>query len=144
MIKLIILGVVAVLCNFFMDEIQFHWNRLFGKIIPKGGRLESWMNPSISWRNKYATKSQFLNFILGSVLVFITDFWHFLKAGFLSCIAIIILILIDPKAIFGDYILWLIIIGGSWWFVFEFTNGIIGAISDRFNKENNDNSKEDS
>ena len=129
-LAIILLGIFAVICNALMDEIDFHWYRLFEKIFPPGSKCESWFNPSISWKNKYSTNSKFLNFLLSTVLVFVTDFWHCLKFLFLSCIWLIIMFLAEPGAGAGEYALGVVLLHLAWGFIFELTMGILGAISD--------------
>jgi len=126
---IIILGLVAVATNVIMDELDFHYDRFFKKLIPK--KWDSWWNPSVSWRNKYIAKSRFLTFIFSTLLSFCTDAWHFFKALFLSSIALIVLLLENSALKWWQYGIELIAIGLCWGIVWELINGIIGAISDK-------------
>ena len=125
-----LLGVVSVVANATMDELRFHWDRLFGKIAKPGTKLEKWMNPSISWINKYPFKSSILNYIVGTVFVWFTDFWHMLKAIHLNAIFMAVLLLINSTLSFKEYIFPLVLMNVLWGFFFELTFGIYGTISD--------------
>jgi hypothetical protein len=114
-----------------MDEIQFHWDRLFGKIVKEGSQLEQWLNPSKSWTNHYIFKNKILRFLFSTILVWTTDFWHLLKFLFLCSIGLIICLIENPDLIWWQYGLELIVLGIGWFFFFELFNGILGAISDR-------------
>ena len=82
-----------------MDEIQFHFSKLFGKVI-KNKKLLQWFDPHISWRNKYKSKSKLVRWLLSKPLAFVTDFWHLLKAG-----------LIFDISLFG-----VLATGNPWWY----------------------------
>lgn len=116
--------ILAILANVTMDEIDHHWYRWFGQVF-KNENLTHWMNPRLSWTNKHF-KNQFLTFIFSTLLVWITDFWHFLKFVFLNCIFGIIIILTgwDWKLI--------IIFNLGWGTLFIFFIGFYGLLSDKY------------
>lgn len=119
-----LLIILAVFVNVTMDEIDHHWYRWFGKVI-KNANLIHWMNPRLSWTNKHF-ENRFLTFIFSTLLVWLTDFWHFLKLVFLNCIFGIIIILTgwDWKLI--------IVFNLGWGVLFEFVLGIYGLLSDKY------------
>ena len=134
---LLVLGVAAIIANATMDEIQFRWARVFGHIAKPGTKLEKWMNPSISWYNKYKFKSRILNYLYGSVCAVITDFWHLLKGLFLGLIFSIILVTTGQAVDFWNFIVGILLLSGIWWFVFEMTQGALyGSISDLIKRKN--------
>lgn len=122
---------MSVVANATMDEIRFHWDRLFGKLNKSGTKLNNWMNPSISWVNKYKFKSSILKYLFSTVLVWCTDFWHFLKAIHLLSIFSIIILLIDPTIELKWFIPALLLFSLGWGFIFESTFGIYGVISSK-------------
>lgn len=132
MIWIIPLAILAIVANATMDEIRFHWNRIFTYWFPTieiGGVIQrSWFNPEISWQNKYWAKNKYIDWIFMSPLVFVTDFWHFLKFIMLNSIYGIIIILIEVQTPW-----WWLIIGMNlaWGVFYEFTYGIYGVLADR-------------
>jgi hypothetical protein len=124
------LAILAIAANCTMDEIRFHWKRIFAYWFKMPGNgSERWFNPAYSWNNKYQwTKNKYLQWILSSPLVFITDFWHFLKFIMLNSIYGIIIILMDSPIKW-----WWLIIGMNlaWGFIYEFTSGVYGLLHDR-------------
>ena len=127
----IALAIFAVLCNVTMDEIQFHWERLFGHWFPAG--KDQWWNPAISWKNKYK-ESYFWTVIFSTILVFTTDFWHLLKFLFLNSIFLIIALMSDPGIEWWKYVLVLIFLNVCWGILFELFNIIYGWFSEKYNK----------
>lgn len=131
---IILLGVLIVLCNATMDEIRFHWERCFGKIFPQGSKGEKWFNPTISWENKYY-KSKFLTFLMSTVFVWFTDFWHLLKGILINSAFVIFLILIEEPWFLWKWVIMLIVLNIVWGILFELFLGIYGAIGDCFKEE---------
>lgn len=75
MILTIVLYFVVGSINAFMDKIQFHWGRFRFNYL-------SFLNPATPWKNKWkdGIKSHGERFpFSSSVLVFLTDGWHFSK-----------------------------------------------------------------
>ena len=131
----IILGVIAILANNTMDEIRFHWSRFFGKIVKPNSNLELWMNPNKSFVNKYnISKNKILAFLFSTVLSFVTDFWHFLKALFLNLIYLIILIQSGHAYSAKEILSGLLLLNTGWFIIFEIFIGIYGSLSDRVKK----------
>lgn len=131
-----LLGIITVAANATMDELRFHYDRVFGYIAKPGTKLAKWVNPTISWYNKYKFKNSVFNFIYGSVCVWFTDFWHLLKAIFLNAIFSIIILFISPDADFKEFISGLLLFNVFWGFVFESTLGVYGVLSDYVKKKN--------
>lgn len=129
MIWIIPLAILAIVANATMDEIRFHWSRIFAYWFPVDKKISDWFNPSVSWRNKYLFKdSKLLTFVLSSPLVFLTDFWHFLKFIMLNSIYGIIILLIEVDTPWY----WLIIgMNFAWGVIFEFTSGVYGVFADK-------------
>lgn len=77
MISLILIFVAA-LCNAIMDVLDFKFNASIFSLC----KNQSWIDPSISWKNKwkngdYTQGEKF--FGSSTFLVFVTDLWHFSK-----------------------------------------------------------------
>lgn len=128
-ILIIILGIVACISNFLMDEVTHRYTRFFGKILPDS--WEQWFNPAISWKNKWWANSDFLDILFSTVLVWTTDFWHFIKTIMLVCIALIVVLLENSTLLWWQYLLEVLAIGLGWFLVWETINGIVGVISDK-------------
>ena len=126
---LIILGITACVFNFLMDEVRHKYSRFFGKILPDS--LDKWFNPAVSWQNKWFAKSDFLDILFSTLLVWMTDFWHFAKMVMLVCIGLIIVILENGSLRWWQYAIEVLALGIIWFFVWEFINGIVGLISDK-------------
>ena len=122
-----ILPFLAVISNFLMDEIQFHWDRFFGTVIEAGSKLEHWMNPAISWVNKYF-ESPFWTFIFSTVLVWATDFWHLLKFLMLTSIFLFILLMVEKGRKWWQYVIMVLFLHFCWGVVFEFINALMNIL----------------
>lgn len=125
----LIIGLIllAIASNVTMDEIDHRWSRWFGKVI-KNEKLAKWLNPRLSWHNK-KSNNKIVQFILSTLLIFITDFWHLLKFIFINSIFTIIILLFKlPWEV-------IIIMNLGWGAVFEFVNGIYGLLSDNIKSE---------
>jgi hypothetical protein len=66
---------IAGMFNACMDVLRYRYNISIFRFWKK----QSWVNPSLSWTNKWKPKSKFGDFILSTVLVWVTDMWHFVK-----------------------------------------------------------------
>lgn len=79
--------IIAGILNSIMDVIQFKWSSsIFNRITNPS--LIKYMNPSVSWKNKWKDDLKTEKFIGSStVFVFITDFWHLLKMLMIVMIA---------------------------------------------------------
>ena len=132
------LGSLAIVANATMDEIRFHWSRFFGKLFKPGTKLEKWFNPSISWQNKYLFKSKFLNFIFGSVFVWVTDFWHLLKSIIIDSIIISFFIVLPTQGwTFVDYLIVWGFIRASQGILFEVTEAFYDTIGSKLKNKIN-------
>ena len=127
----IALAVLGTMCYATMIEIQFHWGRLFAHWFPAGH--DKWWNPSISWQNKYVD-SQVLTFLLSTVFVPFTDFYHLTQFVFLNCVFLFILLTSEKeqKSKWWQYIVVLLLMNILWGIVLELTLGIYGALSDKY------------
>jgi len=71
---------LAAICNAIMDIIAYKYNSsIFSKVV----RLKWYIDPSVSWRNKYKNgdPNQGANFPFStSILCAITDLWHLTKS----------------------------------------------------------------
>jgi hypothetical protein len=123
-----ILVPIGILANATMDELAYHWSRWFGHKITKPFLIQ-WMNPAVSWKNKYVSKYEFLTFVLSTALVMFTDLWHFLKFVFLNCIFLIILTLLGFP---HHWWLHLIFMNLGWGVIFNFFLACYGKLSDKF------------
>ena len=130
---IIILGIVACLSNFLMDEVKHKYDRFFGKILSDS--WDKWFDPSISYANKYFSKNPFVRFLFTTVLVWTTDFWHFAKFVMLVCFGLIIVLLENDSLTWWKYAFEILFLGLMWFMVWEGINGIVGAISDKLKKD---------
>lgn len=61
--------------NSIMDVLRFRWDTCIFKDL----KFQQWIDPKLSWHNKWILKSKLGDLILSTVLVWITDLWHFSK-----------------------------------------------------------------
>lgn len=145
-LTVIILFILASLSFVIMDELRFHFARVFGKIIPE--KYYSWWNPVISWENKYHFKNNFLRFIFSTVLVWTTDAWHFFKFISLSSLFLIILLFENKDLSWWQYLIELAVVhlifgffSESFWWILAWLSEKVKNRSDKKRKKN-DNRKE--
>lgn len=129
---LIMLGIMACIANFLMDETKHKYDRFFGQVLPDS--WDRWFNPAISHPNKYFSKYPFVRLIFTTVLVWTTDFWHFAKTVMLVCIGLIIVLIENDSLHWWQYGIEVLFLGLMWFMVWEGVNGIVGAISDKLKK----------
>lgn len=130
-VAIILLAVLATVANVTADEIRFHWDRTFGRIIKPGSRWYQWMNPSVSWDNKYFN-SWILTKIFSTILVWVTDLWHLCKFTTINSAFAIFLLMQEAGELWWQFIVELIVLNLLWGMLYELTAGIYGAIGDRF------------
>jgi len=133
MIWLVIpLAILGIMASATMDEIQFHWKRIFAYWFNTGSNVELWFNPTYSWNNKYTwTKNKYLQWVLSSPLVFITDFWHFLKFVLLNCLYGIITLLMIEFDVWNNHWGWLMLgMNLGWGVIYETTSAAYGLLHD--------------
>lgn len=71
----IILLILAGIFNAGMDTLKTRYSRsIFSK-----WKNQNWVNPSLSWTNKWKSESKLGDLIMSTVLVWATDLWHLLK-----------------------------------------------------------------
>jgi len=71
----IILLILAGIFNAGMDTLKTRYSRsIFSK-----WKNQNWVNPSLSWTNKWKSESKLGDLIMSTVLVWTTDLWHLLK-----------------------------------------------------------------
>lgn len=93
----IVLSFVLGITKGIQDKLQFHFHKSIFR------NLGSWWNPEQSWRNKWKNgdKKQGERFFLSStLLVSLTDAWHFFGLLRNFCIFVAIALLVDWKLIF--------------------------------------------
>ena len=117
--------------NGFMDKIDHNWSSSIFKNIDKNSRLYKWMNPRVSWYNKWKLKDGKLipldeapfyylwlynpkykeRFIYSSTfLVFLTDAWHLAKHFMILSIILSILFYAPIFGFLGDLVLYFIVL----------------------------------
>lgn len=82
----IILMVLAGIFNATMDVLKVR----FKNSIFSDWKYQNWINPSLSWHNKWKSKSKFGDLIMSTALVWLTDMWHLMKMLMLACISLAI------------------------------------------------------
>lgn len=90
MISLVLI-ILAGVFNAIMDVLKVR----FGTSIFAGLKHQNWINPSISWKNKW--KNGDINqgerfFGSSTFLVWLTDLWHFAKMCMLCCVCLSIIL----------------------------------------------------
>jgi hypothetical protein len=66
---------LAGICNACMDVLRFHYaTSIFSK-----WRNQQWVNPTLSWTNKWKPSSKLGDLLMSTVFVWVTDFWHLCK-----------------------------------------------------------------
>ena len=78
--------IFAGMFNAAMDVLKVRFN----KSIFKDWKGQQWINPSLSWTNKWKPVTKFGDLIMSTVLVWVTDMWHFIKMLMLACISLAI------------------------------------------------------
>lgn len=95
---LIIIGlliIIAGISNAIMDTLQFRYNSSVFSALSK--KWQNWFNPKLSWKNKWKNKDpkQGPAFLFSTtMLVFLTDAWHFFQMIVLTSLQIAIALLI--------------------------------------------------
>ena len=80
----IILMIIAGVFNATMDVLKVRYKTsIFSK-----WKNQQWINPELSWTNKWKSKSKMGDKIMSTVLVWTTDMWHFSKMLMLVCISL--------------------------------------------------------
>ena len=74
MISLILIFLSGIFCA-CMDKLRFHYSKSIFSKWPS----QDWVNPSVSWTNKWLPKSKIGDLLMSTVFVFVTDFWHLCK-----------------------------------------------------------------
>ena len=87
----ILLMIVAGMLNATMDVLKVRYKTSIFRF----WKNQQWINHSLSWHNKWKPKTKFGDLIMSTVLVWVTDMWHFVKMLMLMCIAAAI-IFADP------------------------------------------------
>lgn len=68
--------------NACMDVLRFRYKISIFRFC----KNQNWVDPNLSWVNKWKYTSKFLDLILSTVLVWTTDLWHLFKTLMLLCI----------------------------------------------------------
>ena len=79
--------ILAGIFNATMDILKYR----FKKSIFSTWKHQDWINPTLSWDNKWKPTSKFGDLIMSTVLVWVTDMWHFVKMLMLICISLAII-----------------------------------------------------
>ena len=79
----ILLMIVAGMFNSTMDVLKVRYKTSIFRF----WKNQQWINPSLSWHNKWKPTTKFGDLIMSTVLVWVTDMWHFVKMMMLLCIA---------------------------------------------------------
>jgi hypothetical protein len=111
LISLFALLMLAALFNSVMDVLQFRYSE---SVFAKQTQHDSFLNPSISWRNKWANGDPAQGEAYpGSSTVFVlfTDGWHLAKFFMLTCFEVAILLLLYQLYRFKWYSMIMIFLG---------------------------------
>ena len=99
-----LLVIFAGICNSFMDVLKTR----FYKSIFLGWRPQTWVDPALSWPNKWkgGEKKNGERFLGSSTfLVFLTDLWHLCKALMLISISLAIVFYQPMVAWYVDWVI---------------------------------------
>lgn len=61
--------------NATMDVLRYRYDTS----VFNNWKAQWWIDPSISWKNKWKSKSKLGDLLFSTVLVWVTDMWHFVK-----------------------------------------------------------------
>lgn len=101
MILTIVLLIIAAIANACMDVIWNNYNNSIFKNLPI-----SWFNPRVSWENKWNWwPTKVGRFLMSTVFVFVTDFWHLCKFVMLVCISLFFAINVKIWNDFGEAVI---------------------------------------
>lgn len=84
----IILMVLAGFFNSCMDVLKVR----FRTSIFSTWKNQNWINPALSWHNKWKPNTKIGDLIMSTVLVWLTDMWHLTKMLMLVCISLAIVL----------------------------------------------------
>jgi len=98
----IILMILAGMFNAAMDVLKVR----FKTSIFQYWKGQQWINPSLSWTNKWKPVTKFGDLIMSTVLVWVTDMWHFVKMLMLACISMAIVFYQPIFGIWDAFILY--------------------------------------
>jgi hypothetical protein len=82
----IILMVLAGVFNACMDVLKVRYKLS----IFRDMKAQQWINPGLSWTNKWKPTTKIGDLIMSTVLVWVTDLWHLVKMLMLMCISLAI------------------------------------------------------
>ena len=74
--------ILAGIFNSCMDVLRYRYK----VSIFNDWNKQDWVNPSLSQKNKWESKSKFGDLIMSTILVWVTDMWHFSKMLMLTSI----------------------------------------------------------
>jgi len=74
MITLILFFIAGIL-NACMDTLATHYSTSIFRF----WKNQNWVNPSLSWHDKWSSKYKFIKFLMSTIFVWLTDFWHLCK-----------------------------------------------------------------
>ena len=98
----IILMILAGMFNAAMDVLKVR----FKKSIFQHWKGQQWINPSLSWHNKWKPVTKFGDLIMSTVLVWVTDMWHMVKMLMLACVSMAIVFYQPIFGIWDAFILY--------------------------------------
>lgn len=84
----IVLMVLSGMFNACMDVLKVRYN----VSIFKDMKAQQWINPALSWTNKWKPTTKFGDLIMSTVLVWVTDLWHLVKMLMIVCISLAIVL----------------------------------------------------
>jgi len=111
LISVFTLLLLAAFFNSVMDVLQFRYSQ---SVFANQTKHESFLNPSISWQNKWANGDPAQGeAYLGSSTVFVllTDCWHLAQFLMFTCFEVIILLLLYQLYKFKWYTIIIIFLG---------------------------------
>lgn len=92
----IILLILSGIFNACMDVLTTRYSRSIFIKFP----FQKWINPTLSYVNKWKPKSKIGDLIMSTIFVWLTDFWHNLKFLMLVCLSLSVSINYAPYGLF--------------------------------------------
>jgi len=83
----VLLMMIAGILNSCMDVLKTRYSTSIFRF----WKNQNWINPSLSWHNKWKPDTKIGDLIMSTVLVWLTDMWHFTKMLMLVCISFAII-----------------------------------------------------
>lgn len=93
--------IISGMLNATMDVLKVRYKTC----IFSDWKNQQWINPGLSWVNKWKPDSEIGDKIMSTVLVWVTDMWHMVKMLMLVCISLAIVFYVPMFSFWLDAII---------------------------------------